>query len=58
MAGGFASNGYADHSPDHYSLAACLTTEIVLTFMFLIIILGATDTAPLKDSPPSRSASA
>src|SRR5580700_3868034 len=36
LAGGFASNGYADHSPDHYSLGACLTAEVVLTFMFLM----------------------
>jgi aquaporin Z len=43
LAGGFASNGYADHSPGGYSLMACLAAEIVLTFMFLMIILGATD---------------
>jgi aquaporin Z len=43
LAGGFASNGYADHSPGGYSLLACLVAEIVLTFMFLMIILGATD---------------
>jgi aquaporin Z len=43
LAGGFASNGYADHSPGGYSLVACLVAEIVLTFMFLMIILGATD---------------
>src|SRR6202167_4720039 len=43
LAGGFASNGYADHSPGGYSLTACLVAEIVLTFMFLMIILGATD---------------
>jgi aquaporin Z len=41
--GGFASNGYAEHSPGGYSLPACLLAEIVLTFMFLIIVLGATD---------------
>ena len=41
--GGFASNGYADHSPGGYSLVAALVAEVVLTFMFLIIILGATD---------------
>ena len=41
--GSFAANGYGEHSPGHYSLAAALTTEFVLTFMFLIIILGATD---------------
>jgi aquaporin Z len=40
---GFASNGYAEHSPGGYSLTAALITEIVMTFMFLIIILGATD---------------
>lgn len=43
LAGGFASNGYDVHSPGGYSLMACLIAEIVLTFMFLIIILGATD---------------
>lgn len=43
VGGGFASNGYGEHSPGGYSLAAALTTEIVMTFMFLIIILGATD---------------
>lgn len=41
--GGFASNGYEAHSPGGYSLVACLVAEIVLTFMFLMIILGATD---------------
>ena len=43
LANGFASNGYAAHSPGGYSLVACLVAEIVLTFMFLIVILGATD---------------
>jgi aquaporin Z len=43
LSGGFASNGYADHSPGGYSLTACLVAELVLTFMFLMIILGATD---------------
>jgi aquaporin Z len=43
LTGGFASNGYGIHSPGGYSLVACLTAEVVLTFMFLIIILGATD---------------
>lgn len=43
LSGGFASNGYGAHSPGGYSLAACLTAEVVLTFMFLMIILGATD---------------
>ncbi len=43
IAGGFASNGYADHSPGHYSLLACLVAEIVLTAIFLIVIMGSTD---------------
>src|SRR5512140_763227 len=43
LAGGFASNGYGAHSPGGYALGACLTAEVVLTFMFLMIILGATD---------------
>lgn len=41
--GGFASNGYGDHSPGGYSLLACLVSEVVLTAMFLFVILGATD---------------
>ncbi len=49
---GFASNGYAEHSPGGYSLIAALVTEIVMTFMFLIIILGATDKrAPVGLAP-------
>jgi aquaporin Z len=43
LSSGLASNGYADHSPGGYSLLACLVAEVVLTFMFLMIILGATD---------------
>ena len=43
VSAGFASNGYGGHSPGGYSLAAALTTEIVMTMMFLVIILGATD---------------
>jgi len=43
VSAGFASNGYGPHSPGGYSLGACLTAEIVLTFMFLMIILGSTD---------------
>lgn len=41
--GGFASNGFDAHSPGGYSMVSCLTAEVVLTFMFLMIILGATD---------------
>jgi aquaporin Z len=40
---GFATNGYAEHSPAGYSLLACSVAEVVLTFMFLVIIMGATD---------------
>ena len=40
---GFASNGFGEHSPGGYSLTSALVTEVVMTFMFLIIILGATD---------------
>ncbi len=43
LSDGFASNGYGAHSPGGYALAACLITEVVMTFMFLMIILGATD---------------
>jgi aquaporin Z len=41
--GNFAANGYGEHSPGNFSMAAALLTEFVMTFMFLIIILGATD---------------
>jgi len=41
--GGFAANGYGVHSPGGYSLTAAIVTEFVMTFMFLIVILGATD---------------
>jgi aquaporin Z len=41
--GGFASNGYGEHSPGGYSLFAALLTEIVMTMMFLFVIMGATD---------------
>ena len=40
--GGFAANGYGEHSPDGYSMMAALICEVVMTFMFLMIILGAT----------------
>jgi len=44
LAGGFASNGYGAHSPGGYSLASGLVCEVVMTFMFLIVILGTTHT--------------
>src|SRR6478609_3762071 len=47
LIGDFAANGYDEHSPGKYSMAAAILTEFVMTFMFLMIILGATsDMAP------------
>lgn len=43
VSAGFASNGYGAHSPGGYSLLACLVSEVVMTMMFLLVILGATD---------------
>jgi aquaporin Z len=43
VSAGFASNGYGAHSPGGYSLFAALVTEVVMTMMFLLVILGATD---------------
>jgi aquaporin Z len=50
--GNFASNGYGELSPGKYSLLACLVAEFVLTFMFLMIILGATDGRAPKGFAP------
>ena len=52
ISSGLASNGYAEHSPGGYSLAAALVAELVLTFMFLFIILGATDERAPKGLAP------
>jgi aquaporin Z len=52
LTNGFASNGYADHSPDHYSLLACFVAEVVLTAFFLLVILGATDERAPKGFAP------
>ena len=52
LAGGFASNGYSDHSPGGYSLTSGFVTEVVMTFMFLMIILGATDERAPKGFAP------
>ncbi len=41
--GNFAANGYGEHSPGHYSMLAAIVSEFVMTFMFLLIILGSTD---------------
>ena len=43
LAGGFASNGYGEHSPGGYGLVAAFVCEVVMTMMFLVVILGATD---------------
>jgi aquaporin Z len=52
LAGGFASNGYGDLSPGKYSMIACLLTEVLATFFFLLIILGGTSAkAPLGFAP-------
>jgi aquaporin Z len=52
LSAGFAANGYGEHSPGRYSLSAALTAEVVLAFMFLFIIHGATDaTAPVGFAP-------
>jgi len=51
-AAGFASNGYGDHSPEHYSMQAALISEIVMTFFFVMIIMGATHgRAPVGFAP-------
>ena len=52
LAAGFASNGYGIHSPGQYSLPACALAELVLTFMFLMIIFGATDERAPKGFAP------
>jgi aquaporin Z len=52
LAGGFASNGYADHSPGGYSLLACFLIEVVLTAVFLLVILGSTDERAPKGFAP------
>jgi aquaporin Z len=52
IANGLANNGYGAHSPGGYSLAAALVTEIIMTFMFLTIILGATDERAPKGFAP------
>jgi aquaporin Z len=48
VSAGFAANGYGEHSPGGYSLSAAIVTEVVMTLMFLVVILGATD----RRAPP------
>jgi aquaporin Z len=52
LSGGLASNGYGEHSPGGYSLAAGFVCEVVMTFMFVLIILGATDERAPKGFAP------
>ena len=52
LANGFASNGYGEHSPGGYPLLSCLVAEIVLTFFFLIVIMGSTDSRAPKGFAP------
>lgn len=52
VSAGFASNGYGAHSPGGYTLLAALVTEVVMTMMFLVVILGATDEKAPKGLAP------
>lgn len=52
VSAGFASNGYGEHSPGGYSLLSALVTEVVMTMMFLIVILGSTDSRAPKGLAP------
>jgi len=52
LAGGFASNGFGEHSPGGYSFIAALVAEVVMTMMFLIVILGSTDERAPKGLAP------
>lgn len=52
LSGGFASNGYGEHSPGGYSMVAALVVEIVLTMMFIFVIMGATDERAPKGMAP------
>jgi len=52
LAGGFASNGFGEHSPGGYSMLSVMICEVVMTLFFLIIILGATDERAPKGSAP------
>jgi aquaporin Z len=52
LEGGFASNGYGAHSPGGYAMGAALVAEVVMTMMFLLIILGATDGRAPKGFAP------
>jgi aquaporin Z len=52
LSSGFANNGYGEHSPGGYSLLSCFITEVMMTFMFLMVILGVTDRSGPSDFAP------
>ncbi|GGD59913.1 aquaporin Z [Caballeronia grimmiae] len=52
VASGFAANGFGEHSPGHYTMIAALVCEVVMTFFFLFVILGATDDRAPKGFAP------
>ena len=52
LSAGFASNGYGEHSPGGYAMVSCLVCELVMTFVFLMVILGATEHPDLKGFAP------
>jgi len=52
LANGLAANGYAAHSPGRYSLISCLVSEVIMTFIFLVVILGSTDDRAPKGFAP------
>ena len=52
LAGGFASNGFGEHSPGHYEALACFVAEVAMTFFFLIVILGSTHKLAPKGFAP------
>lgn len=52
LAGGFASNGFGEHSPGKYEILACFVAEVVMTFFFLIVILGSTHKRAPKGFAP------
>ncbi|MGD9162095.1 MAG: aquaporin Z [Desulfobacteraceae bacterium] len=52
LSAGFASNGYGEHSPGGYSLLSALITEVVMTMMFILVILGSTDDRASKGFAP------
>jgi len=52
LSSGFATNGYGEHSPGHYSMLAAFVCEVVMTFFFLMVILGSTDARAVPGFAP------